>query len=227
MTIIGIVADTPVRALAEPEPVAALYMPMSLAGAPDIPITDVVGPQVTVMSYVIRTATPLPLGLMTAARRAVDAVDPNLPIVRVRTMQETLDRAAAYMAFTMLLLAIAAGVALLLGVIGIYGVMSYIVSQRTNEIGIRLALGAEPSRVARAVVREGAVVACAGIVIGIAAAFATGRLLESLLYGISPRDPVVFIATTLALFAVALLACWLPARRAASIDPVDALRANG
>jgi putative ABC transport system permease protein len=226
MTIVGIVSNTPVRALAEPAPVPAIYMPMALAGGPDIPITAVVGPNVTVMSYVIRTSTP-PLGLMPAARRAVDAVDPNLPIVRIRTMQDVLDRASAYMAFTMLLLAIAAGVALLLGVIGIYGVMSYIVSQSTNEIGIRLALGADPGRVARAVVGQGALIAFAGIVVGIAAAFATGKLLESLLYGISPRDPGVFIATTLALFVVALFACWLPARRAASIDPTEALRANG
>jgi putative ABC transport system permease protein len=225
MTIVGIVSNTPVRALAEPAPVPALYMPMSLAGAPDIPIADVVGPNVAVMSYVIRTSTP-PLGLMPAARRAIDAVDPNLPIVRIRTMQDTLDRGSAYMAFTMLLLAIAAGVALLLGVIGIYGVMSYIVSQRTTEIGIRLALGAEPGGVARAVVWQGAVIAVAGIIVGIGAAFATGRLLESVLYGISPRDPGVFIATTLALFGVALVACWLPARRAASIDPTEALRAD-
>jgi putative ABC transport system permease protein len=226
LTIVGIVANTPVRALAEPAPVPSLYMPMSLAGAPDIPVANVVGPNILTMSYVLRTTTP-PLGLMPSARKAIDKVDPNLPIIRVRTMQDTLDRAAAYMAFTMLLLAIAAGVALVLGVIGIYGVMSYIVSQRTNEIGIRLALGADPGRVARDVVWQGGVVALAGIVAGLGAAFATGRLLESLLYGISPRDPGVFIATTLTLLAVAVCACWIPARRAASIDPTEALRASG
>ena len=128
------------------------------------------------------------------------------------------------MAFTMVLLAIAAGVALMLGVIGIYGVMSYIVSQRTGEIGVRLALGAEPGSVARMIVRQGGLVALAGIIVGLAAAFAGSRLIESLLYGVSPRDPGVFAATTLMLLGVALLACWLPARRAARLSPLEALR---
>src|SRR6266542_3185674 len=119
------------------------------------------------------------------------------------------------MAFTMVLIVIAASVALVLGVIGIYGVMSYIVSQRTGEIGVRLALGARPGSVAAIIVRQGGIVALVGIVTGLAAAFAGSRLIESLLYGISPRDPGIFAATTLTLLAVALLACWLPARRAA------------
>ena len=135
-----------------------------------------------------------------------------------------LDRASAQMAFTMVLLAIAAGVALMLGVIGIYGVMSYIVSQRTGEIGVRLALGAEPGSVAGMIVRQGGLVALAGIAVGLAAASAGGRLIESLLYGVSPRDPAVFAATTLTLLGVALLACWLPARRAARLSPLEALR---
>ena len=131
---------------------------------------------------------------------------------------------AAQMAFTMILIGIAAGVALLLGVIGIYGAMSYIVSQRTGEIGVRLALGAEPGSVARMIVREGGVVAGAGIVAGLATAFAGSRLIESLLYGISPRDPAVFASTTAILLAVALPACWFPARRAARLSPLEALR---
>jgi ABC-type antimicrobial peptide transport system permease subunit len=111
-------------------------------------------------------------------------------------------------------------------VIGIYGVMSYVVTQRTGEIGVRLALGAEPASVARMIVRQGALVALAGMVIGLATALAGSRLIESLLYGVDARDPGVFAATTLTLFAVALLACWLPARRAARLDPLDALRAD-
>ncbi len=128
------------------------------------------------------------------------------------------------MAFTMVLIAVAAVVSLLLGVVGIYGVTSYIVSQRTAEIGVRLALGAAPESVANMIVRQSSLVALAGIAIGLAAALAGGQLIESLLFGVSPRDPMVFGATTLALFGVGLLACWLPARRAARLSPVLALR---
>jgi ABC-type antimicrobial peptide transport system permease subunit len=137
-----------------------------------------------------------------------------------------LDRASAQMAFTMALLTIAACVALLLGLIGIYGVVSYIVSQRTGEIGVRIALGAHPRDVATLILRQSGTVALAGIAVGFAAALAGGRLVESLLYGVTPRDPGVLAATALALFAVALMACWLPARRAARINPVETLRAN-
>jgi predicted lysophospholipase L1 biosynthesis ABC-type transport system permease subunit len=104
--------------------------------------------------------------------------------------------------------------------------MSYVVSQRTGEIGVRLALGAEPSSVARMIVRQGGVVALAGIAVGLAVAVAGSRLIESLLYGVGPRDPGVFAGTTLVLLAVALLACWLPARRAARLSPLEALKAE-
>jgi ABC-type antimicrobial peptide transport system permease subunit len=159
-------------------------------------------------------------------RGAIDAIDANLALAQVRTLQDTLDRASAHMAFTMVLLAIAAASALLLGVIGIYGGMSYIVSQRTGEIGVRLALGAEPGRVAGMIVRQGGFVAVAGIMVGLVTAFAGGRLIESLLYDVSPRDPSVFAATTLTVLGVAFLACWLPARRAARLSPLEALRAD-
>jgi putative ABC transport system permease protein len=198
-------------------------MPMSIAGGPGIPRSALIGPDIAVMSYVVRSATPSG-GVLASVRRAIDAVDPNLAIADVRTLQDTLDRASAQMAFTMVLLAIAATVALVLGVIGIYGVMSYIVSQRTAEIGVRLALGAAPRSIARMIVRQGAVVALAGITLGLATAFAGGRLLESLLYGVSPRDPGIFAGTALILLGVALVACWLPARRAARLNPLQALR---
>ena len=126
----------------------------------------------------------------------------------------------------MVLIAIAAGVALALGAIGIYGVMSYIVSQRTGEIGVRLALGAEPNAVAAMIVRQGGGVALAGIAVGAAAAWASSRLIASLLYGVSPRDPGVFATTTLLILGIALLACWLPARRAARLSPLEALRGD-
>jgi putative ABC transport system permease protein len=130
------------------------------------------------------------------------------------------------MAFSMVLLVIAAGVGLMLGVIGIYGVTSYIVSQRTAEIGVRLALGADPASVAGMILRQGSLVAGAGIAAGLATAFAASRVIASLLYGISPRDPGVFATATVLLFAIALVACWLPARRAARLSPLEALRSE-
>ena len=147
-------------------------------------------------------------------------------MARVETLQGAIDRAAEQAAFTTVLLAIAAGVALLLGLVGIYGVVSYIVSQRTGEIGVRLALGAEPGNVTAMIARQGGLVALAGVLAGLAAALVGGRLIASLLYDVSPRDPAVFAATAVVLFGVATLACWVPARRAAHVSPVEALRAD-
>jgi len=175
------------------------------------------------MSNVLRS-TLSPLSLTPSVRLAIAEVDPNMALTQVRSLQDLLDRASAQMAFTMVLLVVAAGMSLILGLIGIYGVTCYIVSQRTGEIGLRLALGAEPRAIAGMVVRQGGMVALAGIAVGLLAAFASSRLLESLLFGVSPRDPAVFTATTLLLFFVAVLACWLPARRAARLSPLDALR---
>ena len=175
------------------------------------------------MSYVVRSSVPSS-SLVTAVRRAIDEVDPNLAIAQVRMLQDIVDRASDQMSFTMILLAIAATVALLLGAIGIYGVISYIVAQRTGEIGVRLAMGAEPRTVARMILRQGGLVTLLGIVAGLIAALAGSQLIRSLLYGVSPRDPIVFSLTTVALLVVALLACWLPARRASRLSPLQALR---
>jgi ABC-type antimicrobial peptide transport system permease subunit len=177
------------------------------------------------MSYVVR-ATVISEDLMSSVRRAVDAVDSNLALAQVSTLEERLDRASADLAFNMVLLTIAAAVALSLGLIGIYGVVSYIVSQRTSEIGVRLALGAAPGSVTAMIVGQGGVVTAVGVFVGLGAALVTGRFMESLLYGVSPRDPVVLAGTTLILLIVAFLACWLPARRASRVSPVQALRAN-
>ena len=225
LTIVGIVSNTTTTALAERRPVPTLYMPMSIAGGPGIPTVALVGPNVATMSYIVRSNAS-PLALLPAVRRAIDGVDRSLAIADVRTLQDALDRASAQMAFTMVLLAIAAALALMLGVVGIYGAMSYIVSQRTGEVGVRLALGAEPTSIARMITRQGGLVALAGVAAGLAAAFAGSRLIASLLYDISPRDPGVFGVATVTLLAVALAACWLPARRAANLNPLDALRAD-
>jgi len=163
---------------------------MVLAGGPDFLVPSLVGPDISTMSCVVRT-TISSSELMPLVQRATHSVDPQLALAQVRTLQDVLDRASAQMAFTMVLVAIAASVALMLGMIGIFGVMSYVVTQRTGEIGVRLALGAEPASVARMVVRQGGLVALAGIAIGLATALAGSRLIESLLYGVSSRDPGV------------------------------------
>ncbi len=221
-TIVGVVANTPTIALAE-APIGLVFQPMSIAGGPDIPREALMGPDVTSMAYVVRSTIPAS-SLVSAVRQAVDDVDPNLAIAQVRMLQEIVDRASDQTSFTMVLLGIAATVALLLGAIGIYGVISYIVAQRTGEIGVRLAMGAEPGSVARMILRQGGLVTLLGIVAGLIAALAGSQLIRSLLYGVSPRDPIVFSLTTVTLLAVALLACWLPARRASRLSPLQALR---
>ena len=223
LTIVGVVARTPLRTPAESTHVPALFMPMSIAGGPGPLRAALIGPDVSFMSVVVRSSAP-PLDLLPSARRAIATIDRDLALSQPRTLQSMLDRASAQMAFTMVLLAIAAGVALVLGVIGTHGVMSYIVRLRTGEIGVRLALGAAPASVARQILRQGGLVAAGGIGVGLAVASAGGRLIESLLYGVSPRDPGILAATSLLLLAVALLACWIPARRAARLNPVDVLR---
>jgi predicted lysophospholipase L1 biosynthesis ABC-type transport system permease subunit len=225
LSVIGVVAKTPTRVLADPHPMPQLYMPMSIASGPDMPQPALIGPSTAVMSYVVRSRTPVS-ALLGPVRHAVDTVDPKLAIAEVRTLQETLDRSSAQMAFMMALLAIAAGVALLLGIVGVYGTTSYIVSQRTSEIGLRLALGAEPATVTAMIVRQGGLVALVGIAVGLAGALVQSRFIESLLYGVSPRDTNTYLATSILLLIIAIVACWVPARRAARMDPIAALKAE-
>jgi ABC-type antimicrobial peptide transport system permease subunit len=200
-------------------------MPVSITGRFDAPSSEYIGPRAGAMDYVIR-ATPLPPGLYSSVRRVVDTVDANLALAQVSSLEERLDRASAELGFNMILLTIAATVALLLGLVGIYGVVSYVVSQRTNEIGVRLALGAAPRSVILMIVRESGVVTLVGIVAGIAASLTTARLMESLLYGVSPHDPAILAGMTAMLLVIAVLACWLPARVAAGVSPVQALRSD-
>jgi predicted permease len=222
LEIVGLVSSTPTTVLTAPS-LPQMYMPMSIAAGPDIPPQALIGPDITTMSYVIRS-TRDPATLTDAARAAVEGVDANLALAQVRTLQDTVDRAGDQMLFTMVLLGIAAGVALLLGAIGIYGVVSYVAVQRTGEIGLRLALGAEPAGVAALILRQSVQVTMIGVGLGLTGALAGGRLIETLLYKVSPRDPVVIGSVTLLLTAIALVACWLPARRAARLSPLDALR---
>jgi putative ABC transport system permease protein len=224
LEIVGIVANTPTSALTAPR-LPQMYMPMSIAGGPDIPAQALIGPDITTMNYVVRSTTDA-AELASASRAAVEGVDANLAIAQVRTLQQIVDRAGDQMLFTMVLLGIAAGVALLLGAIGIYGVVSYVAAQRTGEIGVRLALGAEPSGVTALILRQSVGVTMSGVGLGLAGALAGGRLIEALLYNVSPRDPVVIGLVTLLLTGIALVACWLPARRAARLSPLEALRTD-
>jgi len=139
-------------------------------------------------------------------------------------MQEVYDKSVMRTSFTLVMLGIAGGMALVLGILGIYGVISYTVSQRRREFGIRLALGAHPGNVLKMVLRQGAKMALVGVVIGLGGAFALTRLMTSLLFGVAASDPVTFVAVAVLLILVALLACYLPARRAMKVDPMAALR---
>ena len=175
------------------------------------------------MSFAISTAVP-PTTLAAPIRQAIWSLDPNLPIANVQTTAAIVSDSTARTAFTMLLLSIAAAVALLLGTVGIYGVVSYVVSQRTQEIGVRMALGATQGEVSRMVVRQGLAIASAGVVTGLIGAFALTRLMSGLLFGVSSTDPMTFAAVAGLLFAVTVAASYIPARRAAGVDPMEALR---
>ena len=176
------------------------------------------------VAYAIRTDRAGTQSFLAEARAAVWSVNSNLPVFLVSTMKDLYDRSLAATSFTLVMLAIAGTMALLLGIVGIYGVMSYAVSQRTREMGIRLALGAEPGQLRRMFVANALVLAGAGVVIGLAAAAGLTRLMKSLLFGISSLDPVIYAAMPFVLVAAALLASYLPARRASRIDPSEALR---
>ena len=175
------------------------------------------------LAFVVRTAGH-PSDLVASIRGVVRRVDPSVPIYAARPMTDILSQAAARTSATFLLLAAASMVALLLGATGVYGVMSYVVSLRTREIGVRLALGAQPSDVRSMVARHAAIVVATGIAVGLAGATGLTRVLSALLYEVSPTDPVAFAAAALVLGLVGLVASLIPARRAARIDPLTALR---
>jgi len=146
------------------------------------------------------------------------------PVAHIRTMEEVMGRSTARQSFNMLLLTIFGAVALVLAAIGIYGLIAYSVEQRTQEMGIRMALGADPSAIRKLVVWQGVRLSLVGVAVGIAAAFGLTRLIATILFGVKPWDPAVFISAPLILSAVALLAVWLPATRASKLDPMAALR---
>jgi putative ABC transport system permease protein len=176
-------------------------------------------------TMVIRTRLA-PGALAAALEREVHSLDPELPVYAVRSMDEAMARTLAQRTFAMRLLGLFAAAALLLSAVGISGVIAYSVSQRTQEIGIRMALGARPADVRRMLLGEGARMAALGVGLGIAGALLLTRLMASLLYGVGPRDPVTFLLVPGILAAVALAATDLPARRASRVDPMRALRGD-
>jgi predicted permease len=176
------------------------------------------------LSFAVRSSRVGTEGFLTEVSEAVWSVNANLPLAGVRTLQEIYDRSLARTTFTLVMLAIAGAMALLLGLAGIYGVISYSVSQRTREIGIRMALGAKNQEVTRMFVGHGLRLAALGIACGLAVAFGTTRLMSSLLFNVSPVDPVTYVAVATSLLAATALASYLPALRATTVDPVEALR---
>ncbi len=178
------------------------------------------------LAVIIRSSRTGSSGFLDEVRRGVWSVDPNLPLADVRTLQEVYNKSLAPTSFTLIMLAIAGAMALLLGVVGIYGVISYSVSQRTREIGIRMALGARREELTRMFVAHGLRLAIIGVACGLVVAFALMRLISSLLFEVSPADPVTYGAVCLGLVAAAMLASYLPALRAAAVDPVQSLRAE-
>ncbi len=179
----------------------------------------------TANALVVRTVVD-PLSLATSVRNAIWAVDKDQPVSNMQSMEHIVAGAVARQRFSMLLLAIFAGLALVLAAVGIYGVMSYSVAQQTREIGIRMALGARRSDVLKMTVKQGLKLIGAGLIVGLAAAFVLTRAMASLLFGISATDPITFVIISLVLLATALLASYIPALRATRVDPMVALRAQ-
>jgi putative ABC transport system permease protein len=201
-----------VRAIDEP---AQIYFPL---------VSHTVAPaNIRFAAYVVRTGER-PLELVPALRAAIADLDRTVPLAEVTTLDRMLADDRAPTAFTMTLIGLASVVALVLGLVGIYGVISYVVAQRSAEIGVRLALGALPGDVVRLIVRQGGAVAGVGLAVGLVAAVSGSSLIDSLLFGVSPTDVPTYALVTGTLLVVSLLACWLPARRAAHQDPLAALR---
>jgi putative ABC transport system permease protein len=209
--VVGVVGDVRLNGLSVTEPVQSVYHVMAQ------------NPQTTFMNLAVRTGVP-PTSLISAVTEAIHQVDADEPVVGVQTMEAVVDKSIAQNRLNMILLSAFAGLALLLASIGIYGVQAYAVRQRTREVGIRVAMGAQPAEVFRLIIAQGLRLATTGIVIGLAASFGLTRLMASQLYGLSATDPWTFIGVSIVLLTVALAACFIPARRATRIDPVVALR---
>ena len=205
--IIGVVGDIRHQSL-QNTPVPAMYMPTRRSGGTNL---------------VIRTQGD-PLSLVSGVRKEVQAIDPDQPIAAVKPMKEWVDSSVAAPRYRTTLLALFAALAMVLAATGIYGVMSYSVAQRTHEIGVRMALGARQLDVLKLVVRQGMLLTLVGVVVGLGGAFALTRVMSTLLFGVTAKDPITFGVVAALLLAVAFIACFVPARRATKVDPLVALR---
>lgn len=206
--IIGVAGDIRHRSL-QSQPFPAMYLPTL---------------QPAWMNVVIRTQGDDPLSIAGAVRNEVRAIDPEQPIAAMRPMDEWVATSVATPRYRTMLLALFAALAMVLAATGIYGVMSYSVAQRTHEIGVRMALGARQAQVLGLIIRQGMLLVVIGVVIGLAGAFALTRVMSSLLFGVGAKDPITFTVVAALLSVVALIACYLPARRATKVDPLEALR---
>jgi ABC-type antimicrobial peptide transport system permease subunit len=209
MTIVGIIANARTESLTEEE-VPQIYFDLYQTPAKHLTIL--------LRGHVDIAAIP------DQVRQEVQAVDPTLPVFGTRTLNATVSEFLSQRRFSLEMVGAFALTALLLATLGIYGVISYLVSERTHEIGIRLALGARRSNILRIILRQGLRLAVAGAVVGLVCALIVSHLMTSLLYGVRPTDPLTFIGVALVFLAVALAACYLPARRAMNVDPMVALR---
>jgi putative ABC transport system permease protein len=217
VTIVGVSRDTRSVGLGQPAP-SELYLLHE-----QLPV--VTGGSSRAMYLVMRTSSD-PMALASAARRVVREMDPQLAIAGIWSMDEVITRSVARPRFTMTLLAVFGLVALMLAAVGIYGIMSYGVKRRTREIGIRMALGAQPRSVLSLIVKQGMTLTIIGLVVGVASAFALTQLMSRMLFGISATDPITYVTIALLLTGVAFVASWIPARRAVRTDPSVALRVD-
>jgi putative ABC transport system permease protein len=218
-TVIGVAGNVRGTTLEQP-PDETVYLPLVIT-----PGFDTLRWTPRDVAIVVRSAgTPELIG--TPSEDAVRRVDPSIPLYAARPMSDVVAGAEVRTRFTLLMLGVASSIALVLGAVGIYGVIAYVVSLRTKEIAVRLALGARASEVRRMVVRQALIVAVVGVIAGVAGAIAMTRALGSLLFGVSPTDVITLLVSALALLVVATAASWIPARRAAAVDPALALRGD-
>jgi predicted permease len=219
--VIGVVQDVRQNGIQERAP-DIVYWPTSMANPfnPDVPIVQ------RAVTFVIRSERAGTESFLTQVRQAVWSVNGSLPLASVRTVRDIYDESLATTSFTLVMLGIAGAMALMLGLIGVYGVISYAVSQRKREIGIRLALGAPQRELSGMFVRQALGLAAAGVGLGLVASLGLTHLMKSLLFGISPLDPLTYTVVPIVLAAATALASYLPARRATAVNPVEALKAE-
>ena len=218
--IVGVAQDIHDDGVAKPAP-TSVYWPVMM--------NNFEGQKIELrrdMAFAIRTPRAGSQAFLKEVQEQVWSVDPNLPLAEPATMADLYTKSMARTSFTLVLLSIAGAMALLLGIVGIYGVIAYTVSQRTREIGIRMALGAQRSELSALFVRQGLLLTAIGAVCGLAVAFVVMRLISSLLFNVSPVDPFTYCVITAGVLATAYLACYLPSRRAATVNPVNALRSE-